>query len=192
MTVITQWLYGETAGISRADRLLSEFGLRDRTAVAKGSKWRCYRENCGVAGIETLHSQESNLLWYSGWMAEKRERKFVLSPTFLQRVISLLSGPRNHKYLESLSQITQWYVTPSARTNIGNKRHSQTPVGVWVSLLTLSNEFISSVWVLSRRPLCAMLPWLCSHIYFLGFEILRWSAWIPQTWSLPITAYARA
>jgi hypothetical protein len=75
MTAITQRLSGETAGISRAAQLLTEFGLRDRTAVAKGSKWRCYVEYCGVAGIDPLPVQESNLLGYIGWLAEQRERK---------------------------------------------------------------------------------------------------------------------
>jgi hypothetical protein len=55
--------------------LLTEYGMRDRTADTKGSKWRCYVEYCGVAGLEPLPATESHLLSYIGWLAEQRDMK---------------------------------------------------------------------------------------------------------------------
>lgn len=75
----------------RASALLCAFGMNDRTAVTKSSKWKCYVEYCNADGLDPLPSTEAHLLGYVGWLAEQRERNLrsvahSSLPTYLSTV----------------------------------------------------------------------------------------------------------
>jgi hypothetical protein len=83
MTVITQRLSGETACISRAAKLLSELGLRDRTAVAKGSKWRSISNTVKSPALNPSLLRRAIFSGISDGCLSNGSEKLALSPTLL-------------------------------------------------------------------------------------------------------------